>query len=156
MKIRPSWDKYFLGLVNATSKRATCDRGESGCVITRDNHILVAGYVGSPRGFDHCDDVGHLFKEVIDENGTVKHNCWRTVHAEQNAICQAARIGTSLENSTLYCTMTPCRICAMLLIQCGITRVVCEYDYHAGTESKEMFKKAKIEFVCINDGKTKY
>lgn len=146
--IRPSWDEYFLELADAVSKRATCDRGRSGCVIVRDKRILVTGYVGSPAGLPHCDEVGHLMKTMINEDGSKSDHCVRTVHAEQNAICQAAKLGVSVDGATVYCRMTPCRVCAMLLINCGIKRVYCERKYHAGAESEEMFKKAgvKLEF----------
>jgi len=83
---RPSWDDYFLELADAASKRATCSRGRSGCVIVRDNQVLATGYVGSPAGLPHCDDAGHLMKKVIQENGEISEHCVRTVHAEQNAI----------------------------------------------------------------------
>ena len=146
---RPSWDEYFLKLADTVASRATCDRGRSGCVIVKDKQILVTGYVGSPRGLPHCDDVGHLFKKVIHEDGSVTQHCVRTVHAEQNAITQAARRGIALDGSTLYCRMTPCRTCAMLIINCGIERVVCERKYHAGAESEAMFAEAGVllEFV---------
>ncbi len=147
---RPSWDEYFMELANAAAKRATCDRGRSGCVIVKDKQLLVTGYVGSPIGLPHCDEVGHLFKKTFHEDGTITTHCVRTVHAEQNAICQAARRGIALDGATLYCRMTPCRTCAMLIINCGIKRVVCEKKYHAGEESEEMFKQAgiKLEFFC--------
>lgn len=142
--IRPSWDDYFLEVADSIAKRATCDRGRSGCVIAKDKQILATGYVGSPAGLPHCDDVGHQFKQVIHEDESVTKHCVRTVHAEQNAICQAARHGVAIEGATLYCRMTPCRTCAMLIINCGITRVVCEKKYHAGEESEAMFKSAGI------------
>lgn len=148
---RPTWDEYFMELANTVAKRATCNRGRSGCVIVRDKQILVTGYVGSPRGLPHCDEVGHLMKKVEHEDGRISQHCVRTVHAEQNAICQAARLGISLENSTLYCRMTPCRTCAMLIINCGIKRVVCERKYHDGLESEEMFSIAGIELEYFID-----
>ena len=141
---RPSWDEYFMEVADAIAKRATCDRGRSGCVIARDKMILATGYVGAPTGLPHCDDVGHQLKKVVHEDGTVTQHCVRTVHAEQNAICQAARHGVGIEGATLYCRMTPCRTCAMLIINCGIRRVVCERKYHAGAESEEMFRTAGI------------
>lgn len=149
LTVRPSWDEYFLKLADTVASRATCDRGRSGCVIVKDRQILVTGYVGSPRGLAHCDEVGHLMKKVIHEDGSITQHCVRTVHAEQNAITQAARRGIALEGSTLYCRMTPCRTCAMLIINCGIERVVCERKYHAGLESEAMFAEAgvKLEFV---------
>jgi len=148
---RPSWDEYFMEVANAISKRATCDRGRSGCVIARDRQILVTGYVGSPRGLPHCDDVGHQMKKMLHEDGSETQHCVRTVHAEQNAICQAARRGISIDGSTLYCRMTPCRTCAMLIINCGIKRVVCESKYHAGEESEKMFKKAGIRLEYVGN-----
>ena len=148
---RPSWDEYFLELANTAARRATCDRGRSGCVIVRDKQVLVTGYVGSPKGMPHCDDVGHLFKKVYHEDGSVTQHCVRTVHAEQNAITQAARRGISLNKGTLYCRMTPCRTCAMLIINCGIERVVCEKKYHAGKESEDLFRDAGVELVFFND-----
>jgi len=141
---RPSWDDYFMEVADAISKRATCDRGRSGCVIARDRQILVTGYVGSPQGLPHCDEVGHQLRKVIHEDGQVSQHCVRTVHAEQNAICQAAKRGIGIAGATLYCRMTPCRTCAMLLINCGIVRVVCERKYHAGAESEELFRQAGI------------
>lgn len=148
--MRPSWDEYFMELAIAAAKRATCDRGRSGCVIVRDKQVLVTGYVGSPKGLPHCDDVGHLMKKVVHDDGTVTQHCMRTVHAEQNAICQAARRGIALEGGTLYCRMTPCRTCAMLIINCGIERVVCQHRYHAGSESEEMFRQAGVSLEFIN------
>ncbi len=154
--VRPSWDSYFMEIANTVSQRATCDRGRSGCVVVRDRQILVSGYVGSPVGLPHCDDVGHQIKKTIHEDGSVTEHCVRTVHAEQNAICQAAKRGIALEGSTLYCRMTPCRVCAMLIINCGIIRVVCEQKYHAGAESEEMFKAAGVELCFFSEEILKY
>ncbi|MCF6336111.1 MAG: cytidine/deoxycytidylate deaminase family protein [Spirochaetales bacterium] len=154
--IRPSWDDYFMEVADAISKRATCDRGRSGCVIARDKQLLVTGYVGSPQGLPHCDDVGHQMKKMIHEDGHVTQHCVRTVHAEQNAICQAAKRGISINGATLYCRMTPCRTCAMLIINCGIVRVVCEKRYHSAEESEAMFKQAGIELDYVSEDVLKY
>lgn len=154
--VRPSWDEYFIEIAHTIAKRATCDRGRSGCVISRDRQILVTGYVGSPVGLPHCDEVGHLMKKVIHEDDHVTLHCVRTVHAEQNAICQAAKLGIALDGATLYCRMTPCRTCAMLIINCGIKRVVCEFQYHAGQESEAMFMEAGIELEYIHREVLKY
>ena len=153
---RPSWDEYFMEIADTVAKRATCDRGRSGCVIVKEKQILVTGYVGSPRGLPHCDDVGHQLKQVVHEDGHSTTHCVRTVHAEQNAITQAARLGIPLEGATLYCRMTPCRTCAMLIINCGIVRVVCEKKYHAGSESEEMFAIAGVELVYFSEDVMKY
>lgn len=153
---RPSWDEYFMDLANTAAKRATCDRGRSGCVIVREKQVLVTGYVGSPKGMPHCDEAGHLFKKVYHEDGSITQHCVRTVHAEQNAICQAARRGIALNHGTLYCKMTPCRTCAMLIINCGIDRVVCEKKYHNGKESEELFRDAGVELHYFNDEVERY
>lgn len=149
--VRPSWDEYFMEIAKTIAKRATCDRGRSGCVIAKDKQLLVTGYVGSPKGLPHCDDVGHQFKKMLHEDGKITNHCVRTVHAEQNAICQAAKLGVSIKDATLYCKMTPCRVCAMLIINSGIKRVICEKKYHAGAESEEMFKTAGIELEFFED-----
>ncbi len=154
--VRPSWDDYFLELADAASKRATCDRGRSGCVIVRDKQVLVTGYVGSPTGLPHCDDVGHLIRRIIDENGETSEHCLRTVHSEQNAICQAAKRGISIAGATIYTRMTPCRTCTMLLINCAIERVVCERKYHRGDESERMLVEARIKIEYKYDGIQQY
>jgi len=153
---RPSWDEYFLELAAQVAKRATCDRGRAGCVVVRDKRIIATGYVGSPPGLPHCDDVGHLLRKVVDEDGTVRQHCVRTTHAEQNAICQAARYGIAMEGATIYCTMEPCRVCAMLLISVGIRRVVARRRYHAGQDTRELFQAAGIELVVWEDRVEEY
>lgn len=154
--IRPSWDEYFLNIMRTVSERATCDRGRASCVFVKNKQILVTGYVGSPIGFPHCDEVGHQMKKIVHEDGTITEHCMRTVHAEQNAICQAARRGVSLEGSTVYVNMTPCRTCAMLLINTGVKRVVAANKYHTGQESEAMFKKTKIKLEFISTDVVKY
>ncbi|MFZ6015398.1 MAG: deoxycytidylate deaminase [Patescibacteria group bacterium] len=154
--IRPSWDEYFMEIMNTVARRATCDRGRSGCVIVKDKQILCSGYVGSPPGLEHCDEAGHLFKKVLLDDGTVKEHCVRTIHAEQNAICQAAKHGVSLDGATLYCRMEPCRVCAMLIISVGIKRVVAERRYHAAQDTREMFAKVGVQLDVIHDELQKY
>ena len=153
---RPSWDEYFIGLVDEVARRATCDRGRSGCLMVKDKRIICTGYVGSPPGFQHCDEIGHLMRKVMDEDGVVRSHCVRTIHAEQNAICQAARHGTSLEGGTCYCTMEPCRICAMLLVSVGIERVVAKRRYHAGGETRELFRHAGVELTVLDENVEAY
>jgi dCMP deaminase len=154
--VRPSWDDYFFEVADSISKRGTCDRGRSGSVAVRDNQILVTGYVGSPIGFPHCDEAGHDLRKVLHEDGSITQHCMRTVHAEQNLICQAARRGVSIDGATVYTRMTPCRTCAMLLINCGIKRIYCERKYHTGAESEEMFKKAGIKIEYKFDEEQEY
>jgi len=153
---RPTWDEYFMEVANAIAKRATCDRGRSGCVIAKDNQILATGYVGAPAGLPHCDDIGHQMRKVLHEDGSITQHCVRTVHAEQNAICQAAKRGVAIGGATLYCRMTPCRTCAMLIINCGIVRVVSEFRYHDAEESEGMFKAAGIALEYVHDEVLKY
>ncbi len=154
--LRPSWDEYFMEIARTVAKRATCDRGRSGCVIARDKQILVTGYVGAPRGLPHCDEIGHQFKTMTHEDGHQTQHCVRTTHAEQNAICQAAKIGASINGATIYCKMTPCTTCAKMIINAGIIRVVCDKKYHAGQESEAMFKQAGVEIVFFDNGVEKY
>ena len=154
--IRPSRDEYFMEVCQSVAKRATCDRGRSWCLIARDHQILVTWYVWAPRWLPHCDDVWHLLKEVKDEDWHTSMHCMRTVHAEQNAICQAAKLWISLEWATLYCKMTPCRACAMMIINCWIKRIMCEKKYHAGSESEEMFKQAWIQLEFVNEEVEQY
>jgi dCMP deaminase len=148
---RPSWDEYFLAVKSMVAGRATCDRGKSGCLIVKEKRILTTGYVGSPMGAPHCDDVGHELNDVIHPDGTASKHCVRTIHAEMNAILQAARIGIPLEGATLYCKMTPCYTCAKNIINAGIKKVIARYDYHQGARSKQIFKDAGIEFVLWNE-----
>ena len=145
-----------MEICDTVAKRATCDRGRSGCVIAKENRILVTGYVGAPAGLPHCDEVGHQMKKMIHEDGSVTQPCVRTVHAEQNAICQAAKNGISIEGATLYCRMTPCRTCAMLIINCGIGRVVCQRKYHDSADSLAMFAQAGVEIVHLLDEVQQY
>ena len=154
--VRPSWDEYFMEVCRAIAKRATCDRGRSGCVIARDHQVLATGYVGAPSGLPHCDEAGHQLKQLVHEDGTVTRHCVRTVHAEQNAICQAARRGIGIQGATLYCRMTPCRTCAMMIINCGIQRVVCERKYHDGAESEAMFATAGLAVEYVEQNVEKY
>lgn len=161
-----TWNNYFFEVVHAIAKRATCDRGQSGCIIVRDNQILVTGYVGAPPGFDHCDNVGHELEthikidnqsptqseiEQLVIDGKYSTHCIRTIHAEENAILQAARQGISLLNSTLYCTMTPCKSCAMKIIRVGITKVHAEFKYKLANITENILLKANIPLTHKND-----
>lgn len=143
---RPSWDEYFLSLVELVGSRGTCDRGRSGCVIVKDKRILSTGYVGSPIGTKHCDEIGHEMHTVKHQDDKETRHCVRTSHAELNAIANAARFGVALDGATLYCHMTPCYTCAKMIINAGIKKVVCNLDYHAGARSKEIFKEAGISY----------
>jgi len=154
--VRPSWDEYFMKITEMVGSRGSCDRGRAGCVITRDKRIIATGYAGSPIGLAHCDEVGHEMHTVTHADGSTSRHCIRTTHAEQNAICEAARMGISINGGTLYCKMTPCYTCAKMIINAGIKKVVCAQDYHAGSRSKEIFQEAGIEFKLLSEEVTKY
>lgn len=151
MPKRISWDEYFLQIIDMVAQRGTCDRGRSGSVIVIDRRIVTTGYVGSPPGQPHCDEAGHLMREVMDSEGNVSKHCIRTLHAEENAILQAARYGISLKGATLYCKMTPCFNCAKMIISVGIKRVVAKKRYHADTLSLELFKNTGVELDIIEN-----
>lgn len=134
MTKRPQWDQYFLKLAMLASERATCPRMHCGCVLVKEKNVISTGYNGSIPGDDHCDAVGCL---VVD------NHCVRTVHAEMNALVQAAKRGHSIEGATAYVTNLPCPTCAKALITAGIKRVVIFSDYH-DTMAIEFFKKADV------------
>ena len=124
---RPSWDEYFMELAQVVAKRSTCNRRKVGTVLVRDKRILTTGYNGSPSGLPHCTDVGCL---IVDGH------CVRAIHAEQNAIIQAALHGITLKGATCYVTSSPCVHCAKMLIAAGIERIVYmdEYTEQIGLE----------------------
>lgn len=153
---RPSWDEYFIKIAEMVGSRGTCDRGRAGCVITVDKRIVSTGYVGAPINVRHCDEAGHEMHTVRHEDGHETRHCIRTTHAEQNAIAQAARSGISIKGGSLYCKMTPCYTCAKMIINAGITRIVCAQDYHASDRSKEIFAEAGVEFVLLSGEMTTY
>jgi len=148
---RPSWDEYFMEIARVVGTRGTCDRGQNGAVLVKNRRILTTGYVGSPMHLPHCDEVGHLMSDVINPDGKISKHCIRTAHAEQNAIVQAALHGISTEGATLYAKFEPCFICAKMIINAGIKRVVCEKMYHAAEWTREFFKQAGIEIVYLKN-----
>ena len=146
-----------MGLLEPLGRRGTCNRGRSGAVIVSlGNTILATGYVGAPPGQPHCDEVGHMMRTVIDENGNKSQHCVRTLHAEENAILQCAKDGIKLEGATIYCKMTPCYNCAMRIVRVGIKRVVAQKRYHDDKLSLELFKKAGVKMVVIDNTLEKY
>ena len=149
--IRPSWDEYFIEVMDAVSKRGTCDRGRTAAVIVRNNTILATGYVGAPKGSPHCDDVGHMLKKTTHGDGRETTHCVRTGHGESNAIAQAAKQGASTDGATIYTRFYPCHSCAILIVNCGIVRVVVQKEYHASEQSKEVFRNAGVEVLVMTD-----
>lgn len=136
---RPSWDEYFVQIAFTVAQRSTCDRAHVGCVLVRDRRILTTGYNGAPAGLPHCDDVGHLL---------VDGHCVRTLHAEQNALIQAALHGVSTEGATAYVTHHPCLTCAKMLINAGVRRVVYAGNY-PDDHSRRFLDAAGVELVHL-------
>ncbi len=154
---RPNWDEYFLNLIEPIGRRATCDRGRSGSIIVSPgNTIIATGYVGSPPGQPHCDEVGHMMNTVIHGDGEQSQHCVRTLHAEENAILQCAKDGIKIEGATIYSKMVPCYNCAMRIVRVGIKRVVSLKKYHADGLSRKLFKDAGVELVIVDDTVEEY
>lgn len=156
MAIRPSWDEYFMEIVGTVAKRGTCDRGRTGAIIVKNKRILTTGYVGSAGGMPHCDEKGHLIHKVYDEKGNASKHCIRTLHAEQNSIIQAAKFGISIEGSTMYCKITPCFVCAKMIVNSGIKRVVAEKRYHTDRLSVKLFENAGVKFESLSNEIERY
>ena len=136
-RARASWDEYFMNIATEVSSRATCDRKHVGAVIVRDKSILATGYNGSVRGLGHCDDEGHLMEEG---------HCVRTVHAEANAIVQAARNGMRIEGASIYVTASPCWGCFRLIANAGIVRIVFG-EFYRDQKIFDVSQKLGIELV---------
>jgi dCMP deaminase len=138
--VRQSWDAYFLGIAAQVATRATCDRKHVGAVLVRDRTILSTGYNGSVRGMPHCDDAGHTM-----ENG----HCVATVHAEANAIIQAAKNGVRIDGATLYTTAFPCWPCFKLIANAGVTRVVFAEAYRIDPKVSHAALAARIDLEPV-------
>lgn len=153
---RIDWDEYFMCITETVGLRGSCDRGRSGAIIVKDKKILTTGYVGSPPGLPHCDEVGHKLITVINEKGKESKHCIRTIHAEENAILQAAEFGISVKGGTIYCKMVPCYRCAMKIVRVGIVRVVSRFRYHGDEDSLKIFDAKNIDLEVINNEVLKY
>jgi len=140
---RPSWDEYFVKITSLVGERATCIKRQVGAIIVKDNRILATGYNGAPKGLSHCSELGCLRKEMNVPSGQ-RHELCRGLHAEQNAIIQAALYGVSLKGATLYCTNLPCSICAKMIINAGIKKVVSMQGY-PDKISTGFFKESKVK-----------
>jgi len=140
---RPSWEEYFMDITHLVAKRSTCLRRQVGAVLVKDKKILATGYNGAPSRLDHCLDTGCLRKKMKIPSGE-RHELCRGLHAEQNAIIQAAYHGVQIKGATLYCTNHPCIICSKMIINAGIERVIYEEGY--GDElAKRMLKESGIQ-----------
>ncbi|MGE4319120.1 MAG: cytidine/deoxycytidylate deaminase family protein [Deferribacterales bacterium] len=142
---RPSWDEYFIEMTNLVKKRSTCMRRQVGAVIVKDHHILATGYNGVPSGITHCDVTGCLREQLKVPSGE-RHEICRGLHAEQNAIIQAAYHGISIKGSTLYCNTKPCSICAKMICNAGIEKVVYEVGYNDPLADEMLYEK-KVQLI---------
>jgi len=142
---RPSWDEYFMEITQLVSKRSTCLRRKVGAVIVKDKQILTSGYNGAPRGLLHCSEVGCLRDKMKICSGERQELC-RGLHAEQNAIVQAALCGVNIAGSILYCTNQPCITCAKMIINSGIKKIIFKNVY-PDKLAREVLKEAGVEEV---------
>lgn len=141
--MRPTWDQYFMQITKLVATRSTCMRRQVGALLVKDKNILATGYNGVPSGIRHCEEVGCLREKLKVPSGE-RHELCRGLHAEQNAIIQAARHGINIEGSTLYCTDSPCIICSKMLINAGVQMVIYARGYPDDL-SREMLDEAGIE-----------
>ncbi|ADI03033.1 MAG TPA: cytidine deaminase [Syntrophothermus lipocalidus] len=144
---RPSWDDYFLELTQVVAKRSTCLRRHVGALLVKDERIIATGYNGAPQGLRHCLEAGCLREEKGIPSG-VRYELCRGVHAEQNAIINAARYGVSTLDSVLYCTDQPCILCARMLINAGIKKVIHQGDFRDEV-ALQFLEEAGIEVVKV-------
>jgi dCMP deaminase len=140
---RPPWDQYFMDITRLVSTRSSCLRRQVGALLVKERNILATGYNGVPSGISHCDSTGCLREQLNVPSGE-RHELCRGLHAEQNAIIQAARHGVNIDGATLYCTTMPCIICTKMIINAGIVRVVYAEGY-ADELAREMISEALIE-----------
>jgi dCMP deaminase len=143
--IRPALDQYFMEIATVVAKRSTCLRNQVGALFVKNKRILSTGYNGAPSGLAHCDIVGCAREGVA--SGT-RHELCRAVHAEQNAIIQAALHGISIEGATLYCTHQPCILCAKMMINARVVKVVYQQSYPDGT-ALDFLQQAGIEVIKL-------
>jgi len=146
---RPSWHQYFLTITRNVAERSTCTRAKVGAVIVRDKNILATGYNGAPAGMPHCIDAGCLVYTSRTPAGEVEENCFRTIHAEINAIAQAAKNGASIRDADIYITHTPCIHCVKVLINTGIKRIFYEREYKR-TTIEELLRGANIQMERVS------
>ena len=148
--MRASWDEYFMEIVEVVKTRSTCLRRQVGAVIVKDNRIITTGYNGAPSPLKHCTELGGCERQRLGVPSGQRHELCRALHAEQNAIIQAAKLGNTTEGATLYVNIQPCVICAKMLINAGIVRVVYKGEYPDPMASA-MLEEAGIETVNINE-----
>ena len=144
--MRASWDEYFMQIADLVKTRSTCIRRNVGAVIIKDNRIISTGYNGPPSGIEHCDEIGGCYREQLHVPSGQRHELCRALHAEQNAVIQAAKFGVSTEGATIYITHQPCVICAKMIINSGISKIVYGNPY-PDEDALRMLNSSKIELV---------
>ncbi len=144
---RPSWDRYFMRIAGEVAQRTTCLRRCVGALVVLDKRILATGYNGAPSGLPHCSETGCLRNELNVPSGE-RHELCRGLHAEMNAFLQGARHGIRMEGGTVYTTLAPCSLCAKMIINVGIKRVVAAVDY-PDERAREMLLQAGVELVVL-------
>lgn len=146
---RPSFDEYFMQMALLTARRSTCLRRQVGAVIVKDKHIIATGYNGAPKGLEHCEEIGGCLREELGVPSGERHELCRALHAEQNAIIQAAVLGQSVKDSLMYVTHQPCSICAKMIINAGIRKIIINSGYPDEMASK-LLKEANIEIEQLD------
>jgi dCMP deaminase len=145
---RPPWPEYFMSITKMVAKRSTCLRRAVGAILVKQKRILATGYNGAPSGLRHCEEVGCLRKDSSIPSG-MRHELCRGLHAEQNAIIQAAYHGTPIQGATLYCTNKPCVICSKMIINAGIEQVYFEEGYDDPL-ADQMLHDARIDILRLS------
>ena len=151
-EMRPDWNEYFIKIAELVSERSTCLRRKVGAVLVKNKRILATGYNGAPVGLQHCEDIGCLRKKLKIPSGE-RHELCRGIHAEQNAVIQAAYHGVSIEGSVLYITNHPCSVCAKMIINAGIKKILISAGY-PDKLAGEILKEAEIEVKYIHPAKS--
>ena len=151
MDKRPSWDEYFMDMAELVAKRSTCLRRNVGAVVVQDRRIVATGYNGAPKGIPHCNEIeGGCRREQLGIPSGERHEMCRALHAEQNAIIQAATSGQSVEGATIYITHQPCVICAKMIINAGIERIVVKEGY-PDELSREILREAGRRIIMLGE-----
>lgn len=148
MSERLSWDQYFMTITRTVAERSTCNRAKVGAVIVREKNILATGYNGAPAGLPHCTEVGCLIYESKTPTGEIEENCFRTIHAEMNAIAQAAKNGATIKEASIYITHAPCIHCLKVLVNTGIRTIYYEIPYKLHTLT-DLLSYTRVELMQV-------
>ena len=146
---RISWDEYFMQMAELTSQRSTCLRRHVGAVIVQNKHVIATGYNGAPRGLKHCAEIGGCLREELNVPSGERHELCRALHAEQNAIIQAAVLGQSVDGGSIYITHQPCAICSKMIINAGISRIVVREGYPDDL-ARDILDEAGLKVVTLD------